>query len=77
MTLLALDVECPKCGTKPNIRVTGAFLELVQEAPPEHVLGTWECQGPRCSEMVEITAGVIQRAAVPHAPALTTDPGSA
>lgn len=72
MTLLELDVRCPKCGTKPNIRAFPSFLELVQDADPDHELGTWECQGrtvtagrigPSCSERVVITAGMIQRAA--------------
>lgn len=71
MTLLTLDVECPSCGTKPNLRVFASLLDLVREADPGHQLGTWECQGrvvsgrrigPSCSARVVITAGMIQRA---------------
>lgn len=66
--LLTLDLECSHCGTRPNVRVTVAFLDLVRGADPDHVLGTWACQGPRCSTRVPITVGMIQRAT---APALT------
>lgn len=72
MTLLTLDVECPSCRTRPNLRVFASLLELVRDADPSHELGTWECQGrvvsgrrtgPSCSTRVVITAGMIQRAA--------------
>lgn len=66
MTLLVLDVECPRCGTKPNLRVLPSLLELIQDAEPDHQLGTWECQGCRkVTTPVVITAGMIQRATLP------------
>jgi hypothetical protein len=68
VTLLALDVICPRCGTTPNIRIVPALVEMVQGQDPDKVLGTWGCQSKRCTEKVLITAGMIQRAT---APALT------
>lgn len=58
--LLALDVKCPVCGTRPNLRVLPILAEMVDEARPDQVLGTWGCQ--QCPEKILITAGMIQRA---------------
>ncbi len=65
VTLLALDLACPKCGTKPNIRIVPELAAMVREADPHQVLGTWGCQGRQCSEKVLITARMIQRATEP------------
>lgn len=71
MTLLCLDIECPRCGTKPNFRVVPALVEMVQGVDPDRVLGTWGCQAKHCTEKVLVTAGMIQRAS---SPALTARP---
>lgn len=80
MTLLSLDVECPRCGTKPNLQAFTSFLELVQEADPDRQLGVWWCQGrvvasgrvgPVCGERIVIEAGMVQRATT----VLTSDLG--
>ena len=65
MTLLVLDVRCPKCGSQPNIRIVSALVAAVRDVDPEKVRGTWGCQSKRCSEKVLITAGMIQRAGPP------------
>lgn len=65
MTLLALDLACPRCGTRPNIRILPALAELVSGVDPDQVVGTWGCQGRQCSEKVLITAGMLQRASEP------------
>lgn len=65
VTLLELDLDCPKCGTKPNIRIVPELMAMVQRADPDQILGTWGCQGRQCSEKVLITARMIQRATEP------------
>lgn len=65
MTLLALDVRCPRCGALPNIRIVPALVAMLDGVDPDKVLGTWGCQSKRCSEKVLITAGMLQRAASP------------
>lgn len=65
VTLLALDLACPKCGTRPNIRIVPELTVLVRHADPDLVLGTWGCQGRQCSEKVLITARMIQHATEP------------
>lgn len=62
---LTLDLECKRCGTRPNIRALPAFLVLVRDADPDHVIGMWECQSTKCTARVPITVGAIQRAATP------------
>lgn len=65
MTLLLLDVECPRCGKSPNLRVTQILVDMAKAVDANHVVGTWGCQRKGCAEKVQITAGMIQRAKAP------------
>ena len=64
MTLLVLDIECPKCGTKPNRRIFPKTREkhvLDEDAEP---VETWRCQ--HCGETNVITAAAYKTARPPN-----------
>lgn len=60
MTLLRLDVSCPRCGTAPNIRITPQTRGRWADEAPETLVNTWHCQN--CGEPVQVRAVAYQRA---------------
>lgn len=65
MTLLVLDVVCPRCGKAPNLRIFPIQQETLSKLHPETPLTTWECQRKGCRETVVITAAAYQNARSP------------
>lgn len=53
--LLRLAVSCPRCGSRPAMRVTECAVRAVAELPPGGVLGTYQCQRRGCGEIYDLT----------------------
>lgn len=61
MTLLRLEIECSRCGARPNLRITVALRRRHMDVPDDELTGTWQCQG--CGELHILTARVFKGAA--------------
>ncbi len=61
--LLRLAVWCPRCGTRPALRITEAAAQAVENEPPEKRLGTYQCHRRRCGMIYDLTAEAYQSAA--------------
>lgn len=64
MTLLALAIECPRCGTKPNERIFPIQVDAHAHYLPDEPVKTWKCQ--QCGEVTVVTASAYQRATEPN-----------
>ena len=60
--LLRLLASCPRCGTRPALRVTSAAVRAVSGYPPGERLGTYQCQRRQCGKIFTLTAGAYQQA---------------
>jgi len=60
--LLRLGVSCPRCGSRPALRVTEDAVRAVAHHPPGERLGTYQCQRRQCGTVYELTAAAYQNA---------------
>ncbi len=60
--LLRLEVNCPRCGARPAVRVTTRLVELLNSEPAGLRLTTYQCHRNRCGHVYDIKAGAYQRA---------------
>lgn len=60
--LLRLAVSCPRCGSRPAVRVTGAAVAAMAAAPADARLGTYQCQRRRCGAIFDLTARAFHQA---------------
>ena len=63
MTLLLLDFECNRCGTKPNLRIFSQTRERYLDADDSESVKTWRCG--HCGEVHIITARAYKKAKAP------------
>ena len=61
--LLRLAVSCPRCGSRPAVRVTAAVVQAVARHSPEARMGTYQCQRRRCGAIFDLPARAFQQAA--------------
>ena len=60
--LLRLAASCPRCGSRPAVRVTDAAVAAMAAAPADARLGTYQCQRRRCGAIFDLTARAFQQA---------------
>lgn len=60
--LLRLAASCPRCGSRPAVRVTGEVAQALAHHAPEARLATYQCQRRRCGAIFDLTARAFQQA---------------
>lgn len=60
--LLRLAASCPRCGSRPAVRVAPEVVQGVATYPPEARLATYQCQRRRCGAIFDLTARAFQEA---------------
>ncbi|MBX6366053.1 MAG: hypothetical protein IRZ00_19570 [Gemmatimonadetes bacterium] len=60
--LLRLDVACPRCGSRPALRVAAELARLAGAFPPARRLGSYQCQRRGCGAIYDLPARAYQRA---------------
>ena len=57
--LLRLASSCPRCGSRPALRITGEVARLLADGAPGGRLGTYHCQRRGCGAIYDLAAGGI------------------
>lgn len=60
--LLRVATSCPRCGTRPALRVTQAMVRALAGADAGVRLGTYQCQRRGCGAIYDLEAGAYLRA---------------
>jgi hypothetical protein len=55
-------VCCPKCGTRPALRVTEFVVHVLRDAPPERRVGSYKCQRRGCGAIYNLTVAAYRDA---------------
>ena len=54
---------CPRCGTRPALRVEGWVVARLDGEPADRRVGSYKCQRRNCGMIYDITAGALRGAA--------------
>ena len=60
--LLRLGASCPRCGSRPAVRITPEVARALAHHPPEARLATYQCQRRRCGAIFDLLARAFQQA---------------
>ena len=60
--LLRLAASCPRCGSRPAVRVAAEVVQAVAAHDPQARLATYQCQRRRCGAIFDLTARAFQQA---------------
>lgn len=60
--LLRLAASCPRCGSRPAVRVTPAVVHAMARQQPDTRMGTYQCQRRRCGAIFDLAARAFQQA---------------
>ncbi len=60
--LLRLAASCPRCGSRPAVRVSPEVVQGVAAHPPDTRLATYQCQRRRCGAIFDLVARAFQQA---------------
>jgi hypothetical protein len=60
--LLRPASACPRCGSRPALRLSEAAVRLAAGRRPDERLGTYQCQRRGCGAIYDLTAGGFQKA---------------
>lgn len=55
--LLRLASNCPRCGSRPALRITGEMAKLLTHEAQGARLGTYQCQRRGCGAIYDLVAG--------------------
>lgn len=55
--LLRLASNCPRCGSRPALRITGEMAKLLTDEAQGARLGTYQCQRRGCGAIYDLVAG--------------------
>lgn len=55
--LLRLASNCPRCGSRPALRITGEVARLLTDEAQGARLGTYQCQRRGCGAIYDLVAG--------------------
>lgn len=55
--LLRLASNCPRCGSRPALRITGEVAKLLADEAQGARLGTYQCQRRGCGAIYDLVAG--------------------
>lgn len=59
--LRRLAAGCPRCGSRPALRVTALLVAAVGGQPPTARVATYQCQRRGCGTVYDLTALACQR----------------
>lgn len=60
--LLRVAASCPRCGTRPALRVAEPVVRAADGRAPQERLATYQCQRKHCGMIFDLTAGAFQHA---------------
>ncbi|HYR08397.1 MAG TPA: hypothetical protein VEQ60_11530 [Longimicrobium sp.] len=60
--LMRLAASCPRCGSRPAVRVAPEVVHALAAHPPETRLATYQCQRRRCGAIFDLPARAFQQA---------------
>lgn len=60
--LLRLAASCPRCGSRPAVRVSPEVVQALAVHAPEARLATYQCQRRRCGAIFDLLARAFQQA---------------
>lgn len=60
--LFRLAVSCPRCGSRPALRVTEDAVRDALRHPPDQPLSTYQCHRRGCGTIYEVTAAAYRDA---------------
>jgi len=60
--LLRLAASCPRCGSRPAMRVAPEVVQALAAHPSGARLATYQCQRRRCGAIFDLTARAFQQA---------------
>jgi len=60
--LLRLAASCPRCGSRPAVRISGEVVQALAAHPAGARLATYQCQRRRCGAIFDLTARAFQQA---------------
>ena len=60
--LLRLAASCPRCGSRPAVRVSAEVVQALAAHAPESRLATYQCQRRRCGAIFDLAARAFQQA---------------
>jgi hypothetical protein len=60
--LLRLAASCPRCGSRPAVRVSPEVVQALAAHPAEARLATYQCQRRRCGAIFDLPARAFQQA---------------
>jgi hypothetical protein len=60
--LLRLAASCPRCGSRPAVRVAPEVVQALAAHAPQARLATYQCQRRRCGAIFDLTARAFQEA---------------
>lgn len=55
--LLRLASNCPRCGSRPALRITAGVARLLADEAQGARLGTYQCQRRGCGAIYDLVAG--------------------
>lgn len=60
--LLRLAASCPRCGSRPAVRVAEEVVQALASHAPDARLATYQCQRRRCGAIFDLPARAFQQA---------------
>jgi hypothetical protein len=60
--LLRPAATCPRCGSRPALRLTGSLVAALQAQPAERRMATYQCQRRGCGAVYDLPAAAFRSA---------------
>jgi hypothetical protein len=60
--LLRVAASCPRCASRPALRVTPAAVRALEGTDPSIRMGTYQCQRRGCGALYDLSAEAFQKA---------------
>jgi hypothetical protein len=62
LRLLRLAASCPRCGSRPAVRVTQTVVQAMMRHQPDTRMATYQCHRRRCGAIFDLPARAFQQA---------------
>lgn len=62
LRLLRVAASCPRCSSRPALRVTPAVVGALASTPAATRVATYQCQRRGCGAVYDVTAEAFQKA---------------
>ena len=60
--LLRVAASCPRCASRPALRVTTAVMQALSATDPATRVATYQCQRRGCGALYDLNAEAFQKA---------------